>query len=143
MTVKHLKAYHIKADANYLYIIVSPPNFTLLINGEEFQLLPTKAKEIIIHRREKKIANPDVEFAFQKSKDIIYITMIELMRIPDFLTLISSIAAPFFLEDTFEYREVADEILIDELERLNIKRLIDKALDERDEKMFYALLKLL
>lgn len=143
MIIKNLKPYHIKADANYLYVIVSPPYFTLLINGEEFQFIPARAKEIVINRRTKKIANPKAEFAFQKNDDILYITMTELMRMPAFLTLLDPIANPFFTGAAKQQKVDENEVIMDELERLNIRRLIDKSLDERDKESFYTLLKLL
>ncbi|WP_239544466.1 IDEAL domain-containing protein [Virgibacillus halotolerans] len=144
MKVKQLKPYHIKADADHLYVIVSPSYFTLLINREEYQLDPTKAKEIIIKRRDKTIANLNVEFTFRKNSELIYITMGELMKIPDFLIILAKIAAPFFIDDTAtDDGLIEDEVVIGELERLNIKRLIDRSLDERDEKTFYHLLTLL
>src|SRR5699024_11748014 len=40
ITVKRLKPYHIKADTNHLYVIVSPENFTLQINGEHYRFVP-------------------------------------------------------------------------------------------------------
>lgn len=143
MTVKRLKPYHIKADANYLYVIVSPPYFTLLINGEEYQFIPDRAKEIIISRRTKKITNSKVEFAFQKDDDILYITMTELMRLPAFISILDPIATLFFTGEAEKEKIDKSEVIIDELERLNIRRLIDKSLDERDPESFYSLLKLL
>lgn len=142
VTVKELKPYHIKADSAKLYVIVSPPYFTVYINKEEYQFVPMKAREIIVNRRTKLIENLEAEFAFQKGENIIYITMSELILMPDFVILLDSIAAPFYIRTTEQINEEND-IIIDELERLNKIRLIDKALDERDEDTFYTLLKLL
>ncbi|UJL48284.1 IDEAL domain-containing protein [Virgibacillus sp. NKC19-16] len=142
VTVKEFKPYHIKADSAKLYVIVSPPYFTVYINKEEYQFVPMKAREIIVNRRTKMIENLEAEFAFQKGENIIYIAMSELILMPDFVILLDSIAAPFYIGTT-EQINVENEIIIDELERLNKIRLIDKALDERDEDAFYTLLKLL
>ena len=143
ITVKRLKPYHIKADANHLYIIVSPENFTLLINGERYQFVPYKAKEIMINRKTKKIANPEAEFAFQKGGQVIYISMKLLMKLVDFLHFLNPITKPFYVEEEVHRGVNENEVIIDELDRINIKRLIDKSLDERDEAAFYTLLKLL
>ncbi|MBP1971194.1 uncharacterized protein YpiB (UPF0302 family) [Virgibacillus natechei] len=143
VTVKMFKPYHIKADSKKLYIIVSPPYFTVAINEEEYKFIPIKAKEMIINRKTKAIENAEVEFAFQKGTDIIYITMTDFILDPDFIALLDSIAAPFYVNDVNEYDDGENDILIEELERLNKFRLIDKALDERDEKTFYALSELL
>lgn len=145
ITVKRLEPYHIKADANHLYIIVSPENFTLLINGECYQFVPYKAKEIMINRKTKKIANLESKFAFQKCSQVIYIAMKHLVQLVDFLHFLEPIAAPFYVEGDEEVQPRINEnnIIIDDLDRLHIKRLIDKSLDERDEAAFYTLLKLL
>jgi len=135
-TVKLLKPYHIKADTNHLYVIVSPENFALLINGEHYQFVPYKEKQIMVNRKTKKIANPGVEFSFQKGGQIIYISMKQLMRLVDFLHLLKPITKPFYVEGEEEvHLDVNEsEIIIGELDRLNIKRLIDppsKSIDSR------------
>lgn len=142
VTVKMLKPYHIKADPNKLYVIVSPPYFTVSINKEEYQFVPMKAREIIINRRTRLIENVEAEFAFQKGENVIYIAMSELILMPDFVVQLDSIAAPFYIRP-IEHTDEVNDVIIDELERLNKRRLIDKALDERDEDAFYELLKLL
>ncbi|WP_373893405.1 IDEAL domain-containing protein [Virgibacillus natechei] len=142
VTVKKLKPYHIKADSTNLYVIVSPSYFTVVINNEEYQFVPMKAREIIVNRRTKLIDNLEDEFAFQKGENVIYITMSELILMPDFVILVDSIAAPFYIKNTEQINE-ENNVIIEKIERLNVIRLIDKALDERDENAFYALLKLL
>lgn len=63
------------------------------------------------------------------------------MNIPEFLILLDHIATPFFVTDSVIQEN--DKKIIHELEELNIKRLIDKSLDEWDEGAFYRLIKLL
>ncbi|GGA67040.1 IDEAL domain-containing protein [Ornithinibacillus halotolerans] len=144
ISVKMLKPYYIKADDQFVRIILAYQYFSVLINKKVYQFIPIEAKEIRINRRTRKVENVGSRFAFQKGKEIIYMTMTELMTLPDFLEQLDTIAKPYY-EAKHEVDEVESEAnaVIDELEKRNIKRLIDKALDERDEDTFRELVKLL
>jgi uncharacterized protein YpiB (UPF0302 family) len=144
ISVKMLKPYYIKADDQYVRIILAYQYFSVIINKKVYQFIPVEAKEIRINRRTRKVDNVGSRFAFQKGKEIIYMTMTELITLPDFLTQLHNIAKPYY-DDRNELNETAivKNLIIDELEKTNIKRLIDKALDERDEKTFRDLVKLL
>lgn len=141
-----LKPYYIKIDARTVRVILAYQYFSVLINEEVYQFIPMEAKEIRINRKTKKIENIGARFAFQKGKDIIYIAMTELISLPDFLLQLYAIVEAYYSEDIIDKEDDIDmkvSLLIDELERLNIKRLIDQALDERDEKTFHKLVKML
>lgn len=144
ISVKMLKPYYIKADDEFVRIILAYQYFSVSINKHVYQFIPIEAKEIRINRRTQKVENVGSRFAFQKGKEIIYMTMTELITLPDFLTQLHHIAKPYY-EELHEMDEVASEnrLILEELEKSNLKRLIDKALDERDEKMFHELVKLL
>ncbi|HLR65644.1 IDEAL domain-containing protein [Virgibacillus alimentarius] len=142
VSVKKFKPYYIKSDTDYVRLILGYRYFTIFINGEEYQFIPIRSKEIKINRKTRKIENIEDQFAFQKGNDVIYITMNELIYLPDFLIHVYDIAKPYYT-DIQEQNDETNEIIIAELERLNIKRLIDKALDERDEQSFFTLINLL
>ncbi|HLR40962.1 MAG TPA: IDEAL domain-containing protein [Virgibacillus sp.] len=146
LTVKMLKPYYVKVDREYLRLILGYQYFTVFMNDAEYEFIPTESKEIKINRRTRKIENIEDKFAFQKGTDVIYITMNELIYLPDFMIHLYDIAKPYYTRDIdAKQQEENDmnEAIIDELERLNVKRMIDKALDERDEESFYTLLKML
>lgn len=146
LTVKMLKPYYIKTDANQIRVVLAYQYFAIFIHNEVYQFIPTDAKEIRINRRTQKIINVDARFAFQKGKNIIYIPMTELISLPDFLIQLYSIVETYYANGHIEKHDEDSheiDIVIDELERLNIKRLIDRSLDERDEATFQSLVKLL
>ncbi|WP_188454160.1 IDEAL domain-containing protein [Virgibacillus oceani] len=145
VTVKMLKPYYIKEDENYVRIVLAYQYFAVFINNKVYQFVPVEAKEIRINRKTQKVENIEDKFAFQKGKEIIYIPMAELVSLPDFLIELHSIAEPYYVKEEQEKIEQKNEtaIIIDELEQINVRRLIDKALDERDEKSFHSLVKLL
>ncbi len=144
LTVKTLKPYYIKSDPDYVRLILGYQYFTVFINDEEYQFIPVEAKEIKIDRRTRKIVNTADKFAFQKNKDIIHVTMNELIYHPDFMIHLYDIAKPYYIADDAEKEQNSGvEMIVQELERLNVKRLIDKALDERDHLMFKKLVNML
>lgn len=144
-TVKMLKPYYIKADEDHVRVILAYQYFSLFINEKVYQFVPTKAKEIQISRRTQKVVNTEALFAFQKGKDVIQVAMSELISIPDFLEQLNEIAKPYYVDESEEKitQKYESGVIIGELEYENIKRLIDKALDERDKSSFEKLVKYL
>lgn len=146
LTVKTLKPYYIKADPDCVRLVLGYQYFAIFINEEEYQFIPIEAKEIKINRKTRKIENIEAKFAFQKGKEVIYIMMNELIYHPDFMIHLYEIANPYYTKDLNENRQEKNDetaIVIDELEQLNIKRMIDKALDERNQDAFEKLVHLL
>ncbi|WP_188454159.1 IDEAL domain-containing protein [Virgibacillus oceani] len=146
VAIKKLKPYFIKADTNIVRVLVDYEYFSLIIDKEVYQFVPFRAKEIIVNRNTKKIVNMDAVFTFKNGKDMIHIGMPELVLLPDFLIQLHTIVKPYYIKNSSENdSQITNKnvIIIDELEQLNIKRLIDKALDERDKGLFYKLVKLL
>lgn len=145
VTVKMLKPYYIKADADYVRVILAYQYFSVIINQKVYQFIPVEAKEIRIDRSTRKVKNLDANFAFQKDKDVVYVSMSELISLPDFLEQLHAIAEPYYKKDTVNKNDIKNDsaVIIDELEQMNLKRLIDKALDERDQEAFHRLVELL
>lgn len=141
VTVKLLKPYYIKADDEYVRVILAYQYFSVLIHEQVYHFIPSEAKEIRINRRTQQVDNMDANFAFQKDKNIIHIPMKKLVSLPDFQVELEKIVEPYYIKHTEPKRVTYDEtaIIIEELERQNVKRLIDKALDERNEALFHTL----
>ncbi|WP_249871336.1 IDEAL domain-containing protein [Oceanobacillus saliphilus] len=146
VTVKMLKPYYVKTEEKYVRIILAYQYFSVMINKKVYQFIPVESNEIRINRRTKMVENTDAVFAFQNGKDIINVPMSKLISIPDFLQQLHSIAETYYHTEaglSKTDQEKAMHLLIHELERDNIKRLIDMALDARDEAMFHSLTELL
>ncbi|HLR08859.1 MAG TPA: IDEAL domain-containing protein [Bacillota bacterium] len=142
VSVKTLKPYYIKTTDQTIRVILAYQYFSMCINNQVYHFVPIEAKEIHINRKTRKIENVAARFAFQKGKDVVYMTMTELISLPEFLNHLNTICEPYYktretnAEDDTDVSEI-----IDELEYLNVKRLIDKALDERDREAFEKLVK--
>lgn len=146
VSVKMLKPYYIRSDDKQVRVILAYQYFSILINEEVYHFIPIDAKEFIINRKTKKIVNIEDRFAFQKGKDIIYISMNKLISLPDFLIQLYFIVESYYAQNKIEHKKKQNpelDSLIKELEHQNIKRLIDMALDERDAEKFDSLVKLL
>lgn len=147
VTIKLLKPYYIKTSDEIVRVILAYQYFTMIINKEVYQFVPLDAKEVHVNRKTQKIENTDAIFAFQKGKEIVHIGMTELIMLPDFLDQILSIVEPYFEQDQMDSdrQKIAEnnEKVIEELEEENIRRLIDKALDEKNEETFMKLANLL
>ena len=146
VTLKMLKPYYIKTEKNYVRIILAYQYFSVVIKNRVFQFIPVEANEIRLNRKTEKIENIDAVFAFQNGKDIVNVPMAKLITLPDFLEQIQKIGKPYYFKNT--HKETEEEQsdnaeIIAALEKANIVRLIDKALDERDEQTFNELTKLL
>lgn len=148
VTVKLLKPYYIKMNSEYIRIILAYQYFSLFINKKVYHFVPIEGQEILINRKTKQVVNTETKFAFQKGKEIIYITMKKLTSLVDFMDQLEEIIKPYYeksLEVQKQENELNEqtELMIKELEVQNIKRLIDKSLDERDIHTFNTLVKLL
>src|SRR5690625_1899070 len=148
VSVKLLKPYYIKMNSEYIRIILAYQYFSLFINKKVYHFVPIQGQEILINRKTKQVVNTETKFAFQKGKEIIYITMKKLTSLVDFMDQLEEIIKPYYeksLEVQKQENELNEqtELMIKELEVQNIKRLIDISLDERDIHTFNTLVKLL
>src|SRR5699024_9447021 len=96
------------------------------------------------------VVNTETKFAFQKGKDIIYITMKKLTSLSDFMDQLEDIIKPYYEKtEALSTVPTKDEIneqtslIIEQLEHENVMRLIDRALDEQNEVDFESLTKFL
>lgn len=139
-------------NSEYIRVILAYQYFSLFINKQVYHFVPIEGQEILVNRRTKKVVNTETKFAFQRGKDVIYITMKKLTSLVDFMDQLEEIIQPYYEPETEEKSHVAQSdkdlndvtaLIIKELEVQNIKRLIDQALDAQDEKSFYELSQLL
>lgn len=148
VSVKLLKPYYIKMNSEYIRIILAYQYFSLLINKKVYHFVPIEGQEILVDRKTKQVLNTDAKFAFQNGKEIIYITMKKLTSLVDFMDQLEEIIKPYYEKSLIVHQHDKElheqtESLIRELEIQNIKRLIDKSLDERDIETFKDLVRLL
>lgn len=134
-------------NTEYIRVILAYQYFSLFIDKKVYHFVPIEGQEILINRKTRQVVNTETKFAFQKGKDIIYLTVKKLTSLVDFMDQLDEIIKPYY-ENTLvvsKQEKVNDKtaLMIKELEVQNIKRLIDKSLDERDIETFQMLVELL
>ncbi|WP_079527309.1 IDEAL domain-containing protein [Halobacillus hunanensis] len=145
LNVKMLKPYYVKEDKRFIRVVLAYQYFSLFIDDELYQFIPKESREIIIDRKRKRVHNVFDIFVFQRGKRIVYVSVADLIALPDFLTHLHSITAPYYKEDVENLIEEKTDIaaIIGELEKNNLQRLIDQSLDLRDQDAFTTLTKTL
>lgn len=143
ISLKILRPYHIKVNKKFIHIRLEHQFFSIYKDNEEYQFVPIESKEIRINRLTGKIDNVDATFAFQSGEKLFYISMEKLTFHPQFLNQINNIAKPYYNKTQVdeEVQKTEVELIINELEQINKKKLIDKALDNRDKELFYKLVR--
>ncbi|MET3683018.1 hypothetical protein ABID56_001108 [Alkalibacillus flavidus] len=138
-SVKMLKPYYVKRDSSYLRIILAFQYFSIELKGKTYHFIPLEAREIIIDRQSEQIVNTDDYFVFQDGTEYITLPLYQLMDFELFEANINDMIKRLNVEGSMVSQEEVEEV-VTELERGNIERLMDKALEERDEALFNTLL---
>lgn len=141
-----LKPYYIKMNSEYIRVILAYQYFSLFIDQQVYHFVPIEGQEILINRKTKRVVNTETKFAFQKGKEVLYITVKKLTTLVDFMNQLEAIIEPYYEKDVVKEEGLINEeieLLFNELEKQNIKRLIDTSLDENDEVLFKELSKLI
>lgn len=138
-----LKPCQVQVNRDNIFILLKDSYFTMEIDKNIYEFVDQKERKVIVNRETGKIENTDSMMAFKKEDNIVYIALSELTLMPEFLIEIYYIAKPYYKNK--QKRTLANEtdFIISELEQQNIKRLIDRALDEKNKKEFHELIKFL
>ncbi|GIO23857.1 IDEAL domain-containing protein [Oceanobacillus sp. J11TS1] len=146
VTVKMLKPYYVKTEEKYIRIILAYQYFSIIINKKVYQFIPVKSTEVRLNRKSKQIENVEDVFAFQNGKEVLTISMSQLISIPEFLKMLHRIAESYYLPEdteTISEQQQAFNQLINGLEYENLRRLIDMAIDHGDKEKFLELTNIL
>lgn len=136
LSVKMLKPYYVKEEKTRIRVVLAYQYFSLSMDDELYYFVPMEAREIRINRETQQIENKDVVFVFQKGKQYHRISLAELMMVKDFKEHLASILNPYIVMSSEDIEQHNINQVILELERSNILRLIDRALDEKNEENF-------
>src|SRR5690625_5297908 len=109
VTVKLLKPYYIKMNSEYIRIILAYQYLSLFINKIVYHFIPIEFQEILINQKNKQDVNTETKFAFQKGKDIIYITMKKLTSLVDIMDQLQEIIKPYY-EKSVEVQKQENEL---------------------------------
>ncbi|SER52179.1 IDEAL domain-containing protein [Gracilibacillus ureilyticus] len=136
LSIKVFKPYYVKEEGKYIRVVLAYQYFSLLMDEKVYHFVPLESREIRINRDTKEIENKDAVFVFQKGKKYNRIALVDLMKVKDFQEHLSQILNPYITLPKPTVKPDEIDFIIMELERNNLIRLIDKALDEKDEMNF-------
>ncbi|WP_163538864.1 IDEAL domain-containing protein [Gracilibacillus sp. YIM 98692] len=137
LSIKLFKPYYVKEEGEYIRVVLAYQYFSLLMDDEVYQFVPLEGREIRIHRETQEIENKDAVFVFQKGKRYNRIVLSDLMKIKEFQQHLNTILSPYTVMQQSQEKEHQINDVIIELERHNLLRLIDRALDEQNKEDFY------
>ena len=136
LSVKMLKPYYVKEEAECIRVVLAYQYFSLSLDDKVYQFVPLESREIRINRQTQQVENDQDVFVFQKGKEYSRVALSELLKLHDFRVHLNSIIQPYLNNDKTPIKsEEIDQVVI-ELEIENLKRLIDKALEENDYEKF-------
>ncbi|PYF07563.1 IDEAL domain-containing protein [Ureibacillus chungkukjangi] len=143
--VQFMKPFYTKVSGKTLRLVFAYQYFSIVKDDELYHFVPVEGKEMIIDLETKQIENLSEIFVFQRGNRFIRLPLYQLLLISnvhDHLTPI--LAKATTSDDTLnvipkEESQSEMQKMIRELEEQNLERLIDQALENRDEKRFHEL----
>lgn len=142
--VQYMKPFYTKASGNTLRLVFAYQYFSITKDNELFHFVPIEGKEIIVNAKTMQIENLSEIFVFQRGNRFLRLPLYQLLLISNIhehlapiLEEASNQAETVNLVPLEENKEV--NTIINTLEAQNLDRLIDEALSNRDEQLFYEL----
>lgn len=144
MQVQYMKPFYTKISGDKLRLVFAYQYFSILKENEIFHFIPIEGKEMIINLHTQQIENLSEVFVFQKGNRFIRLPLYQLLLITnvhEHLTPILESATPKQQLPLVSSATVGEiDQLITEIEQKNIDYLIDQALLDYNEALFYELL---
>ena len=145
MHVQYMKPFYTKVTGDKLRLVFAYQYFSILKDDEIFHFIPIEGKEMIINLHSQQIENLSEVFVFQKGNRFIRLPLYQLLLITnvhEHLVPILESATPKLpapVHSSVPVNEI--DQLLSEIEEKNYEYLIDRALLNYDEVLFYEVLK--
>ncbi|KXH84005.1 IDEAL domain-containing protein [Sporosarcina sp. HYO08] len=141
LSVQRMTPFYTSKEDFRLRLVFAYQYFSIVKGGEVFQFVPSEGKEIIINTKSLQVENLGEVFVFQRGTRFIRLPLYQLLLISDLHSHLTTI-----LEGTenvkmeiHESVKMEAESLISQLEAENKLRMIDYALETRNQQLFYEL----
>lgn len=141
--VQYMKPFHTKVKDNKLRLVFAYQYFTVMKEGELFHFIPIEGKEMIINMDTGQIENMSEVFVFQKGNRFIRMPLYQLMLISNIHEHLEPILKSCSPRSTDHSEVTYTELcaIVQALEEKNYEYLIDQALLNKDEELFYKLIR--
>lgn len=144
MHVQYMKPFYTKVTGEKLRLVFAYQYFSIVKEDEIFHFIPIEGKEMIINLHTQQIENLSEVFVFQKGNRFIRLPLYQLLLITnvhEHLLPILESATPKLPEPVSSSVPVYEiDQLLAEIKERNYDYLIDRALSNYDEALFYELL---
>ena len=146
ISVQFMKPFYTKVSDTKLRLVFAYQYFSIDKDNEIYHFIPIEGKEMIINLNTMQVENLSEVFVFQRGNRFIRLPLYQLLlvsNIYEHLTpILDNVTANLNIETSEEKMPIEPEILelIYALEDENLSRLIDTALAERNEALFYDLI---
>lgn len=143
--VQYMKPFYTKITGTKLRLVFAYQYFSIMKDDEAFHFIPIEGKEIIVNLNTMQVENLSEVFVFQRGNRFIRLPLYQLLlvsNVHEHLSPILDNIATSSQEVATQLEEFDEETIevIRKLEKQNLTRLIDQALEERDEQLFYSLI---
>ncbi|MER1984366.1 MAG: IDEAL domain-containing protein [Solibacillus sp.] len=145
ISVQFMKPFYTKVSGTKLRLVFAYQYFSITKDEEVFHFIPIEGKEMIVNLNTMQVENLSEVFVFQRGNRFIRLPLYQLLlvsNVHDHLMPILETASDQQPNIQSSDEEVNPEIasIIRVLEEENLARLIDQALENRNEALFYDLM---
>ena len=137
--VQLMKPFYTKYEGNSIKMVFAYQYFSIRKDDELFHFIPVEGKEIILNAQTLQVENLSEVFVFQKGNRFIRLPLYQLLLVSDIHSHLQTILEEANQIDTKEVSIEGTEEIIQLLEQQNRERMIDFALETRDEVLFNQL----
>lgn len=144
ISVQFMKPFYTKVSGTKLRLVFAYQYFSITKDEEVFHFIPIEGKEIIVNLNTMQVENLSEVFVFQRGNRFIRLPLYQLLlvsNVHDHLMPILETASDHQPNAQPKEVEANPEVvsIIRALEEKNLERLIDYALENRNEALFYDL----
>ncbi|CAM3134024.1 transcriptional regulator [Filibacter tadaridae] len=141
LSVQRMTPFFTSQEDFRLRLVFAYQYLSILKEGEVYQFVPTEGKEIVINMKSLQVENLGEVFVFQRGSRFIRLPLYQLLLISDLHTHLT-----FIIEGKVKMEIDIPEVvlleaieIINRLEAENRLRMIDYALDNKNQLMFNEL----
>ena len=144
--VQFMKPFYTKTSGTKLRLVFAYQYFSITKDEEIFHFIPIEGKEMIVDLNTMQVENLSEVFVFQRGNRFVRLPLYQLLLVSNvhehlmpIIESVSSHVKPVQPEVVNEFNEEVESI-VRALEEDNLARLIDDALEARNEALFHNLM---
>ncbi|MCH7320591.1 IDEAL domain-containing protein [Solibacillus sp. MA9] len=144
--VQFMKPFYTKLNGSKLRLVFAYQYFSITKDDEIFHFIPIEGKEMIVDLNTLQVENLSEVFVFQRGNRFVRLPLYQLLLVSNvhdhlmpIIENVSTHVKPSQAEVLYKFDEEVEGI-VRVLEEENLSRLIDNALEARNEALFHTLM---